>query len=456
MTTNLKQNEFTVVTMTTDSYHRKILKDGINLMPIGQRNNVQASLIGGVEPSKAQSIIAAMLRGEDIGEISLAHSDESLDGGHRSRSIVGFIEGDFPLHKSSPYGELYFPQLNDDVKEFFLNYNLRITDFYELEGREIGKQFIQFNTTTPPVFAEKMNSYGYEGSIVNLREKVKVCDYSLEPKVEGYEGIVDNVIPYFKEYAGYKDTRMKYLEQMLESVTLHHTGNIAIKEKDIVEYLDTASEKEIIAAEKAVDAEYEFYKNIAIYWKIYKGYKPTIMDFGILRNLYFTLPKGFKIENYENFVKEFLNNLNYFYTSNEKEPFVDENGDLVDGRYNMVTSAFKSYVKKVDSEAKTVQAREWLEPLIPAVITKDSLRSFSKDDLLKRWTEVGETCEVTGDSIPFQSVVGAHIIPHSQGGKTVYGNLMVTTKFHNQRMGTMNAMEYKRAFLAENPIAEKG
>ena len=105
---------------------------------------------------------------------------------------------------------------------------------------------------------------------------------------------------------------------------------------------------------------------------------------------------------------------------------------------------FKSYVKKVDSSNATEQVRLWLKEITPEVITKDSTRGFPVAMLLKRYEEVGGICEVEGTKIHFNQVVGAHIIPHSKGGKTEYGNLMITTKFHNEKMGTMNALEYKK------------
>ena len=70
--------------------------------------------------------------------------------------------------------------------------------------------------------------------------------------------------------------------------------------------------------------------------------------------------------------------------------------------------------------------------------------------LLKRHEENGGICEVENTPIHFNQVVGAHIIPHSEGGKTEYDNLMITTKFHNTKMGTMNALEYKKMWLANN------
>ena len=448
---NIIQNQFTLIEQSVKEYYDSIKQDNINLKPIGQRNAVQASSIGGVEPSKAQSILNSMFMGLDIGEVSLAHSDESLDGGHRSRTIIGFIENRIPLHKTSRLGEKYFTQLSKEYKDYFLNYRLRVTDFFELENGMVGKQFIQFNTQTDPNFYEKMNSYGYEKSIVDLREKAQVCDYTIDPKVEGYEGLVDNVYPYFKEYISYKNNRMLFYGQIIESAALHFHKSISVSESDVQDYINSATSKQIATVAKGIEEEYRFYEHIGMFWKTYNAKKITIKDFHILRSVYWLVKEiNGKVEDYDRFVMNLTLNLNDFHEKNAQELYVDDNGDYLDSKYTIVSKAFDSYIKKVSSERKLTQAREWLRPLLPNVIERDTIRAFPKEMLLKRWNKVGKSCEISGDSISFDQVEGAHLIPYKDGGRTVYKNLMVTSEFHNSRMGTTNALEYKKTFLAEN------
>jgi len=67
--------------------------------PVGQRPPVQTNRLGGNKPSKAQSIIAAIIDEYDIGEIKLIQVEdskfklESIDGGNRKREIKNFIDG---------------------------------------------------------------------------------------------------------------------------------------------------------------------------------------------------------------------------------------------------------------------------------------------------------------------------------------------------------------------------
>ena len=100
--------------------------------PVGQRPPVQTNRLGAAKPSKAQSIIAAILDGYDVGEIKLIEVSESkfklesVDGGNRKREIKNFVNGLFPIHKShSKYGGKYFSELPEDVRKKFMNYELR-------------------------------------------------------------------------------------------------------------------------------------------------------------------------------------------------------------------------------------------------------------------------------------------------------------------------------------------
>ncbi len=438
----LKQNAFLFMPMTVWDYYSYIQDNNINIEPIGQRDNVQSNDKGGAEPSKAQSIVESMFEGLDIGEISIAgiNMKEVLEGGHRTRkAVVGFLNNDFPLHKTSMFGEKYYADLPDYAKEYYRSYNLRVIDFYELEGPAIGRQFVQFATATVLKFVEKANSYGLSPSIIELRELVRAVDYG--------NGTVDMTLEFFKKYAGFSDSRMKFLEVLLESVGLHYSGEMTTNEAEIIQYLDNATTAEAKKIKNLILKEYKFYENVGAFFTTYYGKKIGIMEFGFLRHVYFNLPKDFKIEDYDLFTRQLVRNLNEFEDNNKDIDFVDENGDRLDSRYAKNWDAFKSYVKKVSSETCTEQVRVWLSEIVPSVIEKDSVRSFEKKDLLKRYEEVGGVCEITGDPIHFNQVVGAHIIPHSEGGKTEYSNLMITTAYHNTKMGTMNAEDYKKNYL---------
>ena len=445
------QNRFIVTEMTVQQFWMWLCDSAVNLNPIGQRNPVEANS-SKEKLTKAQGIIASMLDGLDIGEVSFVHSDESLDGGHRSRCILDFLTGLFPLHKSSKYGEVYFAQLPKNIRDYFYSYKLRITDFPDLTGISVGKQFQQTNTTTPPIFPEIINAYGYSHTVVNLREYTQKVDYGLEPKVEGYKGVVDNQLEYFSKDVGYKNHRHIYFQQVLESAVQQAHGSFtSVTDNDIYNYVNKTTKSKVKSVEKDLESEYEFYSTLSKYWKDYARKAPKILDFHLFRVVYWVLrekSKNFKISDWDAFTNSLVMNTNDFLKSNERVLYTDDEDEQIDSRYATITGAFKSYVKKVNEPRKYTQAKIWVEELLDTntVVFKDSARGFTKEDLLKRWNEVGKVNEITGEPIPFQAAVGCHIVPHSDGGKTTYDNLLISDKYHNTKMGTMNALKYKKMY----------
>jgi len=154
-------------TMTLASFLK--MSSRIDTDPIGQRPPVDTSDKSKKhEPSKSQGIIASILYGFDIGEISIVRNNagevypfESIDGGHRKRAIIRFINNKFPIHSSIPeVGGKFFSELSDDVREKFLNYQIRLVTYSSMSNLEKGATFRKRNFSTSVNHQEMLNSYG--------------------------------------------------------------------------------------------------------------------------------------------------------------------------------------------------------------------------------------------------------------------------------------------------------
>ena len=443
-----KQHKFTSVVKTIQEYWEWITKKGLNLHPIGQRNDVDGDGL-----VKKRGIIMSILAGLDIGEVSFASTKESLDGGHRSRSILDFLQGKFSLPACSIYGAVKFSQLPQNIKDYFYSYQLRVTDFIELIGADIGRQFLQINNITAPSFSEKMNSYNMLHSIVRLREYSQVVFYETGE-------MVNNMFKLFETGVGYSNNRHLFFLQLLESATLHlNKAFTDVKNSDIIKYVEDTSEKEVKRIDKCLQEEFTFYSVIAPLWKTYYKKQVTIQDFHTLRLVFWNLREKstrFKVTDYEEFVSHLVNKLQKFKKDNKFTPYVHKSGkkkgEHVETRYQNITVAFESYVKKVDDLRKYTQAKAWVDGLIDyscVILKSNDGKSFPPDMILTRWREVDKIDEITGDFLPFESVVGCHIIPDCEGGTLEYDNLMVSSEFHNEKMGTMNALKYKEMYDKE-------
>ena len=85
------------------------------------------------------------------------------------------------------------------------------------------------------------------------------------------------------------------------------------------------------------------------------------------------------------------------------------------------------------------------------VTQRASKRTFPKEMIEKKWRAQGMTCYYTEQGIDLEDAVGDHYVPWTQGGETVWDNLVVTSKFHNSRKGDMSGTEYS-ALLEQNVV----
>ena len=443
------------------------LASRVDLSPIGQRNEkTKTPIATGKKASKSQSIIGAIFTGFDLCEIQIAvrisnggywkskkdfQVVESLDGGHRKRSIKDFIAGKFPTHKSSPIGSKYFSELTEVELDYFLGYELTFKIFTNLTDKEIGQQFRQTNKVDALNFAETMNSYGLLLQIAALRRLTMVVNEIGEE--------IDEVLPWFEKAPdrAFDNTGMQYLEQILESAVLNTNGFGTVTHDDIVEFIENdMKEKEVKSLIEKVKKEYTFYNSIAPYFKRVTKKKISVKDFHIFRIVYFNLfakSARFKVEDYQG-LGEALADLQYDWLDTVGgEKYVDDDGNDLDAKLKTIGVAYASYVKKIGNAGAYNEAIAWVDDWLDVdefVTFKGAERVFPTDMMRKKWRNVGKINEVTGESIAWEDVVGAHIVPDSEGGLITYENLMITDAYHNEKMSSQNALVYAANWRKEN------
>lgn len=432
----------------------------LNLNPVGQRKDVEPNMIGGNKPSKAQGIVGAIWAGKYISELLVA-GEESIDCGHRARYIISFINGEFPLHATSVMGEKWWVKkegisddqvLTKEEKAWFYKFPLTWTDMYELAGEEIGQQFIQTNTITPPSQEEKWNAHNLKNSVVNLREFVEVVDYSKEKNKEyAKKGIVSNMLPFWENKIAPDMARSKKLGWVLESAVIHTKGSFTtVTPDDVDDYIETVTPKKIKIIEAAIKEECLFHYNIGVFWKKYKS-APTLGVANMFKMLYWVLKEeygNFEIKDYEDFTKHFVNNYNTFLKANAKTIYLDKNNELADPKYGIIAKAFGSYINKKTDLRKVNAAKKWISGFVDWNLVKPTtVDVFPKDMKLKKWIEVNEVDEIEGKPLKFEDAIGCHIVPVDENGKVTYDNLLISTHYHNKKMGTMNALKYKELWL---------
>jgi len=83
----------------------------------------------------------------------------------------------------------------------------------------------------------------------------------------------------------------------------------------------------------------------------------------------------------------------------------------------------------------------------PGITMRDSRRVFSVDEKYRRWVDQNRCCALTGEEIDFDDAEGGHIIPFAKKGQTTYDNLVILSKWANNKMGDTPFYEFKEKYL---------
>jgi hypothetical protein len=117
-----------------------------------------------------------------------------------------------------------------------------------------------------------------------------------------------------------------------------------------------------------------------------------------------------------------------------------------DKKGRTVAEAFRAYLGFYDTFDKVNQTIVWMLEdfdILKHVKLKDPRRAFPANWKEEKLVAQDYVDVVDGKPLNLDNSVMAHIISHKNGGLTVFENLAVTSREHNQAMGTMALTQYK-------------
>jgi len=415
----------------------------IDCQPLAQRLPVTEG------PEKREGIIDLMIKGIDVGQITLVKNTEgslyvydSLDGGHRKRYIHGFYNNKFTVNGK------YFNQLDVIQKTIFQNYTLSFVIYEPLNVFTRGYIFRALNTVTDVNHMEMLNSFG-DIEIANLvRFNVRsVMGYD-NPTHELFSPSANPKNEY--RYLDFNNKRLK-TEELLARVVYRYThSNLlgASSDEDLKEMYQ--SEKlDIESLKKKTKEHCNFLLKCAINKKT-GGL--TQQDFKMLSFLYFYMVDTygkFKIDRYEDFMTAFRKALLEVSDNKGKYGKIPNDVDF-DSKARMVSEAFTSYLGAPHHEKKIKQTVIWLleEFKIKNYITiLDTKRAFSKLEKEKQLIEQDYVCYIDELPLTLVDAHAGHITSYDDGGKSIPENMKMIRASHNIKMGSMNLEEYKKIYL---------
>ena len=428
----------------------------VEVQPVGQRLNITTMLVGKTKPSKSQGIIGTILKGMNIGEITLVKTDdassyvyESIDGGHRKRYIKAFFENEFPLFGT----ETFYRDLSPAKKTAFLDTELSFCIYEPLVTYLKGWIFRNLNETTDVNHQEQLNSYGAIPIAEHVRETVRIVAginnkinklFSAKFDTNKKEYIFDNLSFnnnrlrideavarfYFRFYngGGVGTASDKDLEKMFadENLTVAEMEKLKTKVDKLLSFLIAMAYARKNSIKKG------------LYWK----------EFIMLSRLYFYME-----DTYKDF--DVIDNTEFYLTF--KKVFDLYTGDNPKGKYNKlirlsfdktgrnVAEAFRGYMGHYDTFEKINQTVLWMLEdfdILKYVQLKDPRRSFPSNWKELKLSDQDYIDAVDGKPLNLDNSVMAHINSHKEGGRTIWKNLAVTSIEHNQAMGTMSLDQY--------------
>jgi hypothetical protein len=435
----------------------------IDCDPEWQRGNVDTLHHSSGVPSKAQSIIASILSGLDIGEIKLADykgKRSSVDGGNRKRAILAFLNNKFKLHKKSPWGAKTFSELTNAEREIIWNYQMRVITYHDIPARIIGALFRTTNTVTPVNKQEMRNSYGEDPLAVLVRRTVRFIAEVGNATHPLYEisGGTDEEPRY--RWLGFNNARLKMEDQLARILYRVLQGETAGPAPDnlLNEMYDTVGptwEKnpdEQIKVEKKLKNALDFFHKVAVAAKSKRPNGLSMRQFSRLTRLYFYLMgehKSFKVNNYDAFWRGFAK---AFLAVEKRRNLVNLPCGLDGDR--TVGEAFGGYLSfdRAEDWKHEASIKWFLEEFDPLnyITVKDTKRCFTPKQIEDRLIEQDWKDYIDGKTLSLENAVGAHVLAHTNGGKTSLDNLVVISEEHNNAMGSMDVETYKQWYLDNN------
>lgn len=421
----------------------------IDCQPLAQRLPVTEG------PEKREGIIDLMIKGIDIGQITLVKNTEgslyiydSLDGGHRKRYIHGFYNNKFTVNGK------YFNQLNAIEKTVFQNYTLSFVIYEPLDVFTRGYIFRALNTVTDVNHMEMLNSFG-DIAIANL------VRFSVR-SVQGYDNSTHELFSPSANpknayrYLDFNNKRLK-TEELLARVVFRYTQSdlLGASSDEDLKAMYQSQKLDMSLLSKKTKEHCDFLLKCAINKKT-GGL--TQQDFKMLSFLYFYMVDTygkFKIESYEDFMTAFRTALLEVSDNKGKYGKIPNDVDF-DTKARMVSEAFTSYLGAPHHEKKIKQTVIWLlkEFEIKNYITiLDSKRAFTKDEREKQLLKQNCVCDIDGLPLTLDEGHAGHILSHTNGGKSTPDNMKMIRACHNTAMGSMNLEDYRVIWLQNNKKA---
>ena len=400
------------------------------------------------------------MKGIDIGQVTIHTTPngdfeyESIDGGHRKRAILGFLNDEFV----NPLNEKKFSKHTAVERASFRDIQLTFCTYQNLTGPQVGEIFRTLNSITPVNHQEKLNSYGDIPIANAVREIVRVIVSVGNTPHRLFEYLQSSrSTKKTYSYIKFDNAGLKQDEWVARLFYRYYVDgkNGQAKHEQLQEMYDAnPSETVVNDLTKKVTNMLDFILSMA--HERYQIYQKT-MDIGeanLFARLYLHMENTFgkySINNRKEFFQTVIAAHLQLGDKNTTDPELlaqsrFDAAKLVWSQYKTSLTDYKSELDALNYPIDLLLSRVDLSNLITV---KDKKRNFTQAEKELQLAKQNFKSTITGLPLKLKDAHAGHKVAHAKGGKTVPENLEMVEAEHNTAMGQMSPEDYAKS------IAEK-
>lgn len=435
----------------------KEIADQIDCNPIHQRLSRDDN-----DFTKSRSIVQTMLMGMDIGQITLHETPdtefayESIDGGHRKRAILAFLDNQFTVNvqDGDTLKQAYFKDFTKEQREEFRKIELTFCVYENLTGPQVGHIFRTLNTITKIEHQEMLNSYGDIPIANAIRETVRVIPSRQNTFHNLFEVVTKRTAKTYTYWNGFDNTGLRQDEWVARAFYRYYVGG-GVGEADVGQLtsmyddhgLDTTQVSDLI---KKVHALLKFVERMSRQSIEVYGKGLTVAEANLFVRLYLlieTTHGQVSIKDDEVFFKTVIAAHLILSDSKTKDPALLEPVEQFD-KGRPAWSFYKAMMVRYKDHDAIVYAVNMLLQKIDLeqlILVKDKKRAFTFDQKKRGLAKQGFKSGITGKPLKMKNAHGDHMNPHSKGGKSVDENLLMIEREHNLAKGAKSMEDYTKS-----------
>jgi hypothetical protein len=482
---NLKDRKYSFIDIR--SFYE--IHENIDVLPVHQRGDLGCD-------QKKREIIHSIMSGVGFGEIVLnydpddlldGYSYESIDGGHRKRTIIGFMNDEFVTLEGK-----YYSQLSEAERINFLNSPLVFLIHDKLTRERKAEIFRSLNKSTILNAQELRNAAG-DWWIANLIRELVTSNENLGTDCHGLFARTEGGN---MSHLNFKNDRMQIDELIARIACAFYTNleegmpllEVTTEPKALDDMYETdrfKNNKNLRqTTEKRVTECLDFVKKMAIARKNIYGVNKGALgqrEFSLYVRLFFqivdTIDKDFAFKDSKEGVRNLCKKVGKIHSKlttnindlvkkdpkNEKYnyPLEDENGKELLPVLNSGNTPLQQYKKSLVEYSKVaalIYPIQFLE--LEGLDLSDFIqkgKSRGKDTIFPRkmieevWSDEQDfCCAVDGHSLQLDHAHGGHKTSVKNGGKTERKNCAALRALWNQDMSSMNMEDYMKEWKKVN------